>query len=54
MVSQPNYENPLVQNIRSQLGAFNYEPAPQKDNVKRVRKGLITLENGAKYEGDWD
>lgn len=51
---QPNYENPLVQSIKQKLGPFNYEPAPKKDTVKRVYRDLQTLENGAKYEGEWD
>jgi len=50
----PNYDNPLVQAIKKRLGPFNYEPAPKKDNVKRIFKGLSILENGAKYEGEWD
>jgi len=51
---QPNYDNPLVQGIKQKLGPFNFEPAPSRDNVKRVKKPLITLENGARYEGEWD
>jgi hypothetical protein len=51
---QPNYDNPLVMSIKQKLGTFNYEPTPRKDNVKRVYRELITLENGAKYEGEWD
>lgn len=51
---QPNYENPLVLSIKHKLGGFNYEPAPKKDTVRRVHRELITLENGAKYEGEWD
>ena len=50
----PNYDNPLVQSIKQRLGSFNYEPSPPKDLIKRMRKGLIVLENGAKYEGEWD
>jgi hypothetical protein len=51
---QPNYDNPLVQDILSQLGNFNYEPTPARDGVQRTRKPEVTLENGAKYEGEWD
>jgi len=51
---QPNYDNPLVLSIKSKLGNFNYDPAPKKDTIKRAYKDLITLENGAKYEGEWD
>lgn len=40
--------------IKQKLGTFNYEPMPRKDAVKRIYRELITLENGAKYEGEWD
>ena len=51
---QANYDNPLVISIKQKLGGFNYEPTPKRDNVKRIHRELITLENGAKYEGEWD
>lgn len=50
----PNYDNPLVQNIKKRLGQFNYEPAPKKDQTRRIFRGMSILENGAKYEGEWD
>lgn len=40
--------------IKDQLGDFNYEPKPSEDGVKRKKKALITLENGARYEGEWN
>ena len=40
--------------IRATLIPFNYEPLPAGyKEVKREKKGLITLENGAEYEGEW-
>ena len=50
----PNYQNPTVLEIKKQLGQFNYEPAPSEDGVKRKKRALITLENGARYEGEWN
>lgn len=50
----PNYDNPLVQAIKKRQGTFNYDPAPKRDGVQRLTRGLLTLENGAKYEGEWD
>ena len=45
----------MVLSIKERLGAFIYDPPPNyKDNIKRVMRGLITLENGARYEGEWD
>jgi hypothetical protein len=50
----PNYDNHVVQAIKERLGPYNYEPHPPRDNVVRTKKGMVTLENGAKYEGEWD
>ncbi|TNV77956.1 hypothetical protein FGO68_gene11802 [Halteria grandinella] len=51
----PNYDNQLVQSIKEQLGDFNYNPGPQyRDNIKRVVQGVQTLENQARYDGEWD
>ena len=50
----PNYQNSRVLEIKDQLGDFNYEPKPSEDGVKRKKKALITLENGARYEGEWN
>ena len=51
---EPNYANPKVQFIKEKLGPFNYNPAPSEDGVKRKTRPLITLENGARYEGEWN
>lgn len=40
--------------IRNSLEPFNWEPAPQPDGVKRVKRPLCPLDNGAEYEGEWD
>ncbi len=50
----PNYDNQTVMEIKKHLGSFNYEPAPSDDGVARKKRALITLENGARYEGEWN
>lgn len=49
-----NYSNPKVLAIKEKLGGFNYSPSPEDDGVKRKKRELITLDNGAKYEGEWN
>ena len=53
MVAEPNYHNPKVQEIKERLGEFEYGSGVN-DGVKRVRKGMMVLENGAQYEGEWN
>lgn len=53
-ITNPNYQNPKVHEIKQRLGGFNYQPAPREDGVRRSQRELITLENGAKYEGEWN
>lgn len=51
----PNYDNPIVQNILQRLGQFDYEPIPKyQDKIRREYQSQTTLENGARYEGEWD
>ena len=40
--------------IRESLPPFNYEPSPAPDNISRIKREMIVLENGAEYEGEWD
>lgn len=49
-----NYQNAKVIQIKENLGEFKYEPTPADDGVKRKKRQLITLENGARYEGEWN
>ena len=44
----------LMMRIYSQIEPFNFEPSPPHDNVVRVKLPLTTLDNGDKYEGEWD
>lgn len=51
---EPNYDNATVQNIRQSLKDYNYEEnAPATDNEQREYRDVVTLENGARYEGEW-
>mmetsp|Transcript_22718 Transcript_22718/g.21896 ORF Transcript_22718/g.21896 Transcript_22718/m.21896 type:complete len:119 (+) Transcript_22718:281-637(+) len=49
-----NYSNPKVQAIKEELGEFEYDTTPMNDGVRRKKRQLITLENGARYEGEWN
>jgi len=40
--------------IRNSLEPFEFEPSPTPDNVVRVQRPQMTLDNGAEYEGEWD
>jgi len=45
----------IVQDIRQQLGDFNFHEMPQGYNQKnRIFKPQQALENGARYEGEWN
>lgn len=53
---QPNYQNQRVQEIRQNLGPFNYQSGAttEKDGVYRKKQPQKTLSNGAMYEGEWN
>ena len=52
---QPNYQNQKVQEIRSNLGPFQYPNTPtENDGVQRKKLPQKTLENGDVYEGEWN
>ena len=40
--------------IRQTLEPFDFEPSPPPDGVVRVQRNMMTLDNGAEYEGEWD
>ena len=40
--------------IRNSLEPFDFEPSPAPDGVARMQRPLMTLDNGAEYEGEWD
>ena len=47
-----NYDNPQVKDLENRLGQFDYGQPPQENNELEFR-GMVTLENGAKYQGEW-
>ena len=52
---QPNYQNQRVQEIRSNLGPFQYPTTTTPaDGVKRKKQPQKKLDNGALYEGEWN
>ena len=44
----------LVMQIRASLEPFKYDAAPADDSSLRVTQKMVTLDNGAEYEGQWD
>lgn len=49
-----DYENERVQEIHHQLGSFNYSASrPTGLNISLELRPMHTLENHAKYEGQW-
>ena len=52
---QANYQNQRVQEIRSNLGPFQYPNiTAEMDGVQRKKLPQKTLDNGAMYEGEWN
>lgn len=47
------YNNSNVMIAREKLGKFRVDTKPEPDNIERVKKPILMLENGAKYEGEW-
>ena len=40
--------------IRDSLEPFDWEPSTPFDKVVRVSRPMLTQDNGAEYEGEWD
>ena len=36
------------------MSPFNYEPRPKPDGSRRIERDMVTLENGARYSGEWN
>jgi hypothetical protein len=47
-----NYDNPQVKELEETLGRFDFGQPPHESNSLEFR-GMQTLENGAKYQGEW-
>jgi len=49
-----DFENINVQEMRDQLGEFNYDDFQfEKSLGNREQRDMVILENGARYEGEW-
>jgi hypothetical protein len=53
MLTGNNFENVEVQQIREQLGDFEYGKPEPSLGMNRESRPMISLENGARYEGEW-
>ena len=49
----PEDINHEVQNILDEMGPYDYGDIPN-EYANRVMKKIVVLENGAKYEGQWN
>lgn len=52
-INNEAYNNPSVMEILRDLPPFEWGTAHYDDNLKRVKRPILLLENGAKYEGEW-
>ena len=53
-INNEKLSNPNVNELLIRLGPFEYENLPPLDQHEQVEKrGMVELENGAKYEGEW-
>lgn len=50
---QQDYDNPKVQQIRDELGEFQYEVEPNHGEFPVQYRPMVELENHAKYDGEW-
>jgi hypothetical protein len=49
---ESNYDNPQVKDLEDRLGKFEYGQDQPETHPLEFR-GMVTLENGAKYQGEW-
>ena len=54
MSSTTNYDNPKVKEIKDKMPEFDYNPQPADDGVAREERPKVSLENGARYQGQWN
>lgn len=52
---QQDYDNPKVQQIRDELGEFDYEHEEANYNydIQVEMRDMVELENHARYQGEW-
>jgi hypothetical protein len=46
--------SPKVQRIQIEIEPFKYDVTPFDDGCKRIKKEMVKVENGARYEGEWN
>jgi hypothetical protein len=52
-INNEAYNVPGVMDILRELPPFDWGAPKYKDGVSRVKRPILLLENGAKYEGEW-
>jgi len=50
---QDNYDNQKVQQIREELGEFDYDEETNPGQLPVEYRPLVELENHARYDGEW-
>lgn len=50
---QQDYDNPKVQQIREELGEFDYNENTNHGDMPVEYRPMVELENHARYEGEW-
>jgi len=48
-----DYDNPKVQQIREELGEFDYDEETNHGEYLVEYRTMVELENHAKYDGEW-
>ena len=43
-----------LEKLKLSHGSFDYGTPPDDEDVTRITKSLISLDNGTQYEGEWD
>lgn len=52
-INNEAYNNPSVMDILRDLPPFEWGTPDYGDGLTRVKRPIMLLENGAKYEGEW-
>lgn len=52
-INNEGYNNPAVLEIMRDLPPFEWGSPNYNDSLMRVKRPILLLENGAKYEGEW-
>ena len=52
-INNEGYNNKAVLEIMRDLPPFDWGVPFYNDGLIRIKRGILLLENGAKYEGEW-